>query len=67
MRFLPMLLAAATALAQTTPQTRVSRITENLRGVSAVSQKIACASGGHGTYLRTTDGHIWIPDHVAGA
>jgi len=67
MRTLLILLAATTALAQTTPQTRLSRITENLRGVSAVTQKIAWASGTHGTYLRTTDGHIWIPDHVPGA
>jgi photosystem II stability/assembly factor-like uncharacterized protein len=67
MRCLLLLFAAATTFAQTTPQTRISRITENLRGVSAVSQKIAWASGTHGTYLRTTDGHIWIPDHVPGA
>lgn len=59
--------AAAIACAQTTPQTRNSRMTENLRGVSAVSQKVAWASGAHGSYLRTTDGRIWIPDHVAGA
>lgn len=67
MRPLFILLASATVLAQTTPQTRISRITEDLRGVSAVSQKIAWASGTHGTYLRTTDGQIWIPDHVPGA
>ena len=67
MRLLLLLLASSTALAQTSPQTRISRITENLRGVSAVSQKIAWASGTHGTYLRTTDGRIWIPDHVPGA
>jgi photosystem II stability/assembly factor-like uncharacterized protein len=67
MRCLIFLLAAATSLAQTTPQTHISRITENLRGVSAVSRKIAWASGTHGAYLRTTDGHIWIPDHVPNA
>ena len=67
MRTLLLLLASATALAQTAPQTRLSRITEDLRGVSAVSQKVAWASGTHGTYLRATDGHIWIPDHVPGA
>jgi photosystem II stability/assembly factor-like uncharacterized protein len=67
MRSLVILLAATTALAQTAPQTRISRISENLRGVSAVSQKIAWASGTHGTYLRTTDGRIWIPDQVPGA
>ncbi len=67
MRCLILLLAAATASSQTAPQTRISRITEDLRGVSAVSQKIAWASGTHGTYLRTTDGHLWIPDHVPAA
>ncbi|MCU1301353.1 MAG: hypothetical protein JWQ87_1637 [Candidatus Sulfotelmatobacter sp.] len=67
MRTLLILLAATTALAQTAPQTRISRITENLRGVSAVSQKVAWASGTHGSYLRTTDGRIWIPDQVPGA
>jgi photosystem II stability/assembly factor-like uncharacterized protein len=67
MRCLILLLAAATAFAQTSPQTRISRITENLRGVSAVSEKIAWASGTHGTYLRTIDGKIWIPDHVPDA
>ena len=67
MRTVAFILAAATALAQSTPQTRLSRTTESLRGVSAVSQKIAWASGTHGTYLRTTDARIWIPDHVPGA
>jgi photosystem II stability/assembly factor-like uncharacterized protein len=67
MRCLIVLIAAASALAQSAPETRISRITENLRGVSVVSQKIAWASGTHGSYLRTTDGHIWIPDQVPGA
>ena len=67
MRCLIFLLAAAIGMAQSAPQTRISRITENLRGVSVVSGKVAWASGTHGTYLRTTDGHLWIPDHVAGA
>jgi photosystem II stability/assembly factor-like uncharacterized protein len=65
-RLLPVLLAA-TALAQSAPQTRLSRTTQALRGVSAVSRQIAWASGTHGTYLRTTDGHIWIPEQVPGA
>src|SRR5712692_4754330 len=65
-RLIPILLAA-TALPQSAPQTRLSRTTENLRGVSAVSRQIAWASGTHGTYLRTTDGRIWIPDQVPGA
>src|ERR1022692_4536830 len=67
MRTLVLLLAAATALAQPAPQTHPSNTTESLRGVSAVSRQIAWASGTHGTYLRTTDGHIWIPDQVPGA
>jgi len=67
MRCLILLLAAAAASAQASPQTRISRITENLRGVSAISPKIAWASGTHGSYLRTTDGHIWVPDQVPGA
>ncbi len=69
MRCFPILLffAAASALAQPAPQTRFSRTTENLRGVSTVSEKIAWASGTHGTYLRTTDGRIWIPEQVPGA
>jgi photosystem II stability/assembly factor-like uncharacterized protein len=61
------LLLAESAVAQSAPQTRLSRSTESLRGVSVVSQKIAWASGTHGTYLRTTDAHLWIPDHVPGA
>ena len=67
MRCLLLFLAATAALAQSAPQTRISRITENLRGVGVVSQTVAWASGTHGSYLRTTDGHIWIPDHVPGA
>src|SRR5229473_5805380 len=65
-RLIPILLAA-TALAQSAPQTRLSHTTEALRGVSAVSRQIAWASGTHGTYLRTTDGRIWIPEQVPGA
>jgi photosystem II stability/assembly factor-like uncharacterized protein len=69
MRCFPVLLffAAASALAQSAPQTRFSRTNENLRGVSTVSEKIAWASGTNGTYLRTTDGRIWIPEQVPGA
>ena len=67
MRTVAFILAAATALAQSAPQTRISRSTENFRGVSVVSQTVSWASGTHGTYLRTTDGHIWIPDQVPGA
>jgi photosystem II stability/assembly factor-like uncharacterized protein len=65
MRSLLLLLATA-ALAQSAPQTYPTYTAENLRSVSAVSRQIAWASGTHGTYLRTTDGRIWIPDHVPG-
>lgn len=61
------LFIAATALAQSAPQTYPTYTAESLRGVSTVSRKIAWASGTHGTYLRTTDGRIWIPDQVPGA
>jgi photosystem II stability/assembly factor-like uncharacterized protein len=70
MRSLPMLLllVATTALAQLPRQTQSSHTTEDLRGVSAVSQQIAWASGTHGTYLRTTDaGRTWIPAQVPNA
>jgi photosystem II stability/assembly factor-like uncharacterized protein len=62
------LLLATPSLAQLARQTQPSSTTENLRGVSAVSQQIAWASGTHGTYLRTTDaGHTWIPAQVSDA
>jgi photosystem II stability/assembly factor-like uncharacterized protein len=42
--------------------------TENLRGISVVSDKIAWASGTHGTYLRTLDGGgSWQAAQVPGA
>jgi photosystem II stability/assembly factor-like uncharacterized protein len=45
-----------------------SHTTESLRGVSSVTQKIAWASGTHGTYLRTTDAGVhWAPAQVPGA
>src|ERR1022692_2197561 len=62
------LLLTTTALAQPARQTQSSHTTEALRGVSAVSQQIAWASGTHGTYLRTTDaGRTWIPALVPNA
>jgi hypothetical protein len=68
MRTLLILLAATTALAQTARQTQQSHTTESLRGVSAVSQNVAWASGTHGTYLRTTDaGRTWTPAQVPDA
>ena len=42
--------------------------TENLRGISVVSDKVAWASGTHGTYLHTLDGgHSWQASQVPGA
>src|SRR5580698_1255083 len=67
MRLLALFLLAATALAQG-PRIQISHTTESLRGVSAVSQNVAWASGTHGTYLRTTNaGRTWIPAQVPGA
>jgi photosystem II stability/assembly factor-like uncharacterized protein len=49
-----------------TPQT--SGVTARLRGVSAVSERVAWASGANGTILRTTDGGTtWTTLPVAGA
>ncbi len=45
-----------------------SPTTENLRGVSALSNRVAWASGSHGTYLRTLDGgKTWRVAQVPGA
>jgi photosystem II stability/assembly factor-like uncharacterized protein len=67
MRAVIVVLAAATALAQSAPQVLFPGTTEDLRGVSAVSEKIAWASGTHGTYLRTVDGRNWMIERVPGA
>ena len=68
MPMLFLLLVAASALAQSKPQTHPSNTTESLRGASAVSQNVAWASGTHGTYLRTTDaGRTWLPAQVPDA
>jgi photosystem II stability/assembly factor-like uncharacterized protein len=67
MRLLLISLLTATALAQSAPKVLFSNTTESLRGVSAVSKKIAWASGTHGAYLRTTDGSTWVPEKVTGA
>jgi len=66
-QLLAFILLTACAWAQSKPQIRFSRTREDLRGASAVSQKVAWASGTHGTYLRMTDGRIWIPEQVPGA
>jgi photosystem II stability/assembly factor-like uncharacterized protein len=61
------LLLAAPLLAQN-PTPQKSNTTENLRGISSVSDKVAWASGTHGTYLRTTDaGDSWQAAQVPGA
>src|ERR1700730_13441968 len=68
MRALLTLFFAATALAQPAPKVLTSHTTESLRGVSAVTQKIAWATGTHGTYLRTIDaGRTWQSAQVPGA
>src|SRR5947209_19598761 len=67
-RMLILLLATA-GFAQQGPRILISHTSENLRGVSAVSQKVAWASGTHGTFLRTIDGQHWaaaqVPDAAA--
>jgi photosystem II stability/assembly factor-like uncharacterized protein len=69
MRFaflLPILLG--TTLVAQSPAPQNSNTTENLRGISTPSDKVAWASGTHGTYLRTTDGgNSWQPAQVPGA
>ena len=67
MRTVFVLLTAAVAFSQTAPQIFFSRTKEDLRGVNAVSQKVAWASGTHGTYLRAIDGRTWMPEQVPGA
>ena len=68
MRALLTVFVTAAALAQPAPTVLPSHTSESLRGVSAVSQRIAWASGTHGTYLRTTDGgRSWRSAQVPGA
>ncbi len=56
------------AEAESGPRVLISRTTEGLRGVSAVSLNVAWASGTHGTYLRTVDGGTtWTPAQVPDA
>lgn len=59
MRLLFLLSLAALALVQTAPPQwtpLVSGVTARLRGISAVSDRVAWASGANGTVLRTIDG-----------
>jgi photosystem II stability/assembly factor-like uncharacterized protein len=68
MRFLVTILLLGTAAAQSGPRIQFSHTTEGLRGVSAVSRRVAWASGTHGTYLRTVDGgEVWAPAQVPDA
>jgi photosystem II stability/assembly factor-like uncharacterized protein len=68
MRLLLFLVLAGAAVAQPGPRIQISHTTEGLRGVSAVSRKVAWASGTHGTYLRTVDGGLtWTPAQVPDA
>jgi photosystem II stability/assembly factor-like uncharacterized protein len=63
-----LLLLAAAGLAQSTPKAQLSNTSESLRGVNVVSNRVAWASGTHGTYLRTIDaGAHWIAQSVPGA
>lgn len=64
-RYVFTLFAAAVLWAQAPLR---SDTTENLRGISVLSKKIAWASGAHGTYLRTNDGgNSWQAKQVPGA
>jgi photosystem II stability/assembly factor-like uncharacterized protein len=57
-----------TTLVAQSPIAQKSNTTENLRGISVLSDKVAWASGTAGTYLRTTDGgNSWQPAQVPGA
>ena len=61
------LLLATIGSAQQAPRTLISHTSEDLRSASAVSQKVAWASGTHGTYLRTVDGQHWTAAQVPDA
>ena len=68
MRFVLALFLVASAAAQPGPRVQLSHTKESLRGVSAVSRKIAWASGTHGTFLRTIDsGVTWTSAQVPDA
>jgi len=57
-----------TVLAAQSAIPQKSNTTESLRGVSVLNDRIAWASGTHGTYLHTTDGgNSWQAAQVPGA
>ncbi len=63
-----LILLLATSVVAQILTTQKSNTTENLRGISVPTDKIAWASGTHGTYLRTTDGgNSWQAAQVPGA
>ena len=69
MHRLIILLLATSGFAQLGPRTLISHTSENLRAASTASQKVAWASGTHGTYVRTIDAQHWtaaqVPDATA--
>ena len=68
LRTVCLLFLAVPVMAQAGPRIQISHTTESLRGVSAVSRRVAWASGTHGTYLRTIDaGATWVAAQVPDA
>ena len=65
---LPILLFALTAVTFAQWQPQASNTTAAFRGLSAVNEQVAWASGTKGTFVRTTDGgRTWTPGTIAGA
>ncbi len=65
---LPIIWALLGTLFAQATKAQHSNTTEDLRGVSVVSERVAWASGTHGTYLRTIDaGAHWTASSVPGA
>jgi len=68
MRHICVLLLLIEFLLAQSPNVQKSNTTENLRGISVLTNQVAWASGTHGTYLRTTDdGKSWHAAQVPGA
>jgi photosystem II stability/assembly factor-like uncharacterized protein len=60
--------AGATDTPRVEWQAQRSGVTARLRGISAVSERVAWAGGANGTILRTTDGGLsWQPRAIPGA